>query len=288
MQFLKKILHQNRILLCISGMVLTLIILVCCNTDAPSSATNTSTSYTPQIAITTLDTVVAQQASVMMDLKQVDSVCKITEAGSYVLSGALDGRIEIDAQDQLVHLILSNADIRSASGPALQVLSAGKVIISLQEGTTNAFTDNPFYSNDSTADACIYSECDLTINGAGALNIVGYYQDGVHTKDVLKILGGDVFVQAKQDGLQGNDGIVVTCDSLQVQSERHGLYTSKSGKTAKGNMEIYNGNHSVVAGGYAFSCAADLYIDECQMYGKGVLGTYKVAGNAHIAEVAGE
>ena len=73
-----------------------------------------------------------------------------------------------------------------------------------------------------------------------------------------------------------------------MQSERHGLYSTKTGKLSKGNIEIYEGNHSVIAGGYAVSCAADLYIDQCELYTMGVLGTYKTAGTAHIAEVLRE
>jgi len=281
MRFLKK-LHRNSFLVIVCVLLSPVAMLTGCYADAPLTTGEAVVPFTPQITITTADTTATAESPFTVDLGQVDDVCRITDAGSYMLSGHLTGRIEIDAQDQVVQVILAGVEVTSSSGPAFQVLSAGKVIISLQEGTENTFLDGAAYPQNSIADACIYSECDLTVNGTGSLNIIGYFQDGVHTKDVLKILGGNVFVQAKQDGLQGNDGIVVTCASLQVQSERHGLYTTKTGKISKGNMEIYNGGHSVVAGGYAFSCAADLYIDQCQMHAMGVLGIHKTAGNAYV------
>lgn len=288
MRFLKKFQHRNNALLAGCGLLLTLAMLTGCHTETPLPSESLPIPYEPQITLTTADMTATAESPVHIDLGQVDEVCRITDPGSYVVSGDLAGRIEVDAQDQVVHLILAGVEVRAALGPALQVLSAGKVIVSLQENTENTFLDGKSYPADSAADACIYSECDLTINGDGSLNVSGYFQDGIHTKDVLKILGGSVFVQSKQDGLQGNDGIVVTCQGLQVQSERHGLHTTKSGKVSKGNIEIYSGDHSVIAGGYAFSCAAELYIDECQMYAMGVLGTHKTAGNAYVAEVLGE
>lgn len=255
-----------------------------CAPKDPTPVQNDGMELTPQIAVTKADTATDGQDAKVVDLDGVSDLCKITEPGWYFLSGVLEGIIEIDAQDQVVHLILGGVDVKSVSGPALQVTSAGKVIITLQEGTENTFRDSAVYPQGSTMDACIYSVCDLTINGTGALNVSGYYQDAIHTKDVLKVLGGKVFAQAKQDGMQGNDGILVTCQSLTVQSERNGLYTTKTGKPAKGNVEIYGGDHSIIAGGYGISAATDLYVDECRLYAMGVLDTYKVEGRSFVAE----
>lgn len=286
MPFLKKSQHRNMPLVKLTGLLLFAAMLCGCVAAPQKPAENPAAEYTPQIKITTADTTVAGQDAVLVNLKEETSVCSITGAGCYLLSGTLSGKIEIDAQDQIVHLILGGVDVRSVSGPALQVNSAGKVIVTLQEGTVNTLRDSAPYWQGSQADACIYSECDLTINGTGSLNVSGYYEDGIHTKDVLKILGGKVFVEAKQDGIQGNDGIVVTCPTLTVQSERNGLYTTKTGKPAKGNIEIYSGDHSIIAGGYAISCVADLYLDQCSLYATGILDTYKVDGKAFIAEAS--
>lgn len=284
MRFSKKFQHGNVLLVKTAALLLSATMLCGCAAGVQEPTQNIAQQLTPQIKITTADTTTAGQDPVFVDLETANSVCSITEPGCYLLSGTLSGKIEIDAQDQIVHLVLGGIEVESVSGPALQVISAGKVIVTIQEGTVNTLRDSATYPQGSQADACIYSECDLTINGAGSLNISGYYKDGIHAKDVVKILGADVFVQAKQDGIQGNDGIVVTCQTLTVQSERHGLYTTKFGKPAKGNIEIYNGDHSLIAGGYAISCAADLYVEQCSLYAIGVLDTYEVDGVTFIAE----
>ncbi len=281
MRFLKK---NKRKYLVLVVLLLSVISLCGCNTAVTVPSSTSTAQPAPQIKITTADTTVDGQNAVLVNLSAADTVCNIKNPGCYLLSGTLNGTIEIDAQDQIVHLILGGVEVKSVSGPALQVISAGKVIVTVQEGTMNSFRDSATYPQACLADACIYSECDLTINGAGSLNISGYYEDAIHAKDVLKILGGTVFVQAKQDGIQGNDGIVVTCSELTVQSERNGLYTTKTGKTGKGNIEIYSGDHSIIAGGYAISCVADLFVDQCSLHANGVLRTYKVDGNTFVAE----
>lgn len=284
MRFSKKCHHSNVLFAKLAALFLSMTVLCGCDTGAQEPMQNMAEQFTPQIKISNADTTVAEQDAVLVNLEEADSVCSIREAGRYLLSGALSGKIEIDAQDQIVHLILGGIEVKSVSGPALQVISAGKVIITVQEGTVNTLKDAATYPQGTQVNACIYSECDLTINGSGTLNVSGYYEDAIHTKDTIKILGGDIFVQAKQDGIQGNDGIVVTSQTLTVQSERNGLYTTKTGKTGKGNIEIYSGDHSIIAGGYAISCAADLYVDQCSLYAMGVLDTYRVDGETFVAE----
>lgn len=255
-----------------------------CSDSSPAPQSPDTVPATPQIKITSADTNISEEGAVSIDLNTVDRVCLISEPGAYLLSGALAGSIQIDAEDQIVHLIMDNVTVDAPAGPALEVLSAGKVILTLKDGTTNTFQDSGIYVDEPDADACIYSPCDLTINGDGSLSVSGYYKDAIHTKDVLKILNKNSFIQSKRDGLHGNDGIVVCCQDLTVQSERNGLYSTKSGKVAKGNIEIYNSGCSIIGGQYALSCAADLYIADSNVYAMGVYGNLQVLGTSYIAE----
>lgn len=219
---------------------------------------------------------------VLLD-EYVDGFC-IKEAGSYYLTGTLGGQLQIDAQEQIVHLILDNVLIESSSGSAMVVHSAGKVILTLQEGSINSIRDSATYPTGAKEDACIYSACDMTVNGKGRLNVSGYYEDAIHTKDVLKIIDADVFVQAKRDGLHGNDGIYITGATLSVESERHGLNSTKTGNVPKGNIEILGSECSVIAGGYAISSSADLYVYDCNLYAIGVYDAFNVKGTSYIDE----
>lgn len=264
-----------------------LLLLTGCNTEMTSSPNSQwNMDYiAPKIALTAADQETACVAQNVVDLNQItEEVYRITEPGCYKLFGELDGTIQIDVEDQLTHLVLNGVVVESSQGPAVEVLSASKVFITLQEGSENFLLDAATYPKASDANACLSSSCDMTINGAGSLHVYGYYKDAIHSKDVLKILGGNLIVQAKRNGLRGNDGVVVRCESLDVQSEKNGIQSTKFGEGAKGNIEIYGSICSVIGGEYAISCASDLYIADSSIYALGVLADMKVDGTSAIEE----
>lgn len=283
MRFLKKKYHNGIKKLCAAlGM---LILLTGCYADTSSSAPlQGNVDAVAKIALSTADQETNCVEQNVIDLNQLEEICRITQPGCYLLSGELDGTIQIDAEDQLIHLVLNGVVVESSQGPAVEVLSAGKVFVTLQEGSENFLLDAATYPKASDANACLSSSCDMTINGTGSLHVYGYYKDGIHSKDVLKILGGNLFVQAKRNGLRGNDGVVIRCESLDVQSEKNGIQSTKFGEGAKGNVEIYDSNCSVIGGEYAISCASDLYIADSSIYTLGVLADMKVDGTSTIEE----
>lgn len=257
-------------------MILSL--LCACGDMQSTQSGNDQQVLSPQITTTAADVDIGSKGAAVIDLGKETSICRITDPGKHILTGSLKGRIEIHAEDQVIHLILAGVDVVAPDGPALVVRSAGKVILTLQVGTQNTLRDAPGYAQGEQADACIYSECDLTINGSGELKVSGYYKDAIHSKDVLKLLGGDVYAQSKRDGIRGNDGIVIHCRKLAVESERNGLYSTKTGKPAKGNIEVLGGDLSIIGGRYAICCAADLIVTDCQLHTIGVVSKYQVAG----------
>lgn len=285
MLFLKKLLpNAFWHLFLMAGMFAVL--LSGCGQSLPENAHMRNGEYLqPKIRLTTADLETDCASPVCIDLDGItEELCLITKPGCYVLSGELKGTVRIDAEDQMVHLVLNGATVDSVHGSALEVMSAGKVIVTLQENTENTLQDSGAYPKDTDADACLFSQCDLTINGSGALNVYGYHKDAVHTKDMLKILGGNLFVQSKRDGLRGNDGIVINGSTIDVQSEENGIRTTKTGKETKGNIEIYDSICSVIGGKYAVSGAADLYIADSTVSAMGILGNIRAEGISSIAE----
>lgn len=215
----------------------------------------------------------------------------LTGSGDIRLSGSLDGSVVIDAaEDELVHLYLAGVDISSGRGPAIVIRGAAKVIVTLVSGTENVLTDSPDYTDPEgrkryeETPACLYSICDLTVNGDGTLRVYGYYEDGIRSKDRMKLLGGSVEVQAKGDGIRGNDGILIRDVSVEVQSEKNGLRTTNRGEDDRGVIEISGGTVSVVAGEKGIYTASDLYLYRCQCSVNAVEEKVKAEGTACIAE----
>ena len=240
--------------------------------------------YEPVFAVTRADKAVGDEKEILVDLSEMPNPYKIQDAGTYRLTGALYGSICIEAEEQIVHLILDEASVYSGSGPAIQVDSAGKVILTLEEGTVNTLQDSGTYQAEGEENACIYSMCDLTVNGTGALNVHGYYKDGIHSRDVVKILEGEIYIQAKRDGIRGNDGILIGGGELEIESERTGLHTTKSGKTGRGNIEVLNGTLTIISGEYAVYALGDLCVRECTVLARGILEDLQAEGMVYIRE----
>lgn len=191
------------------------------------------------------------------------STLNITQTNDYVLSGTLTGNIVVNVfNDENIHLLLNNVEIHSENGPAIYIQKAGKVILTSIEGTTNTLSDSVIYSEDNPG--CIFSNVDLTINGSGLLNVYGYFEDAIRSKDLLKLVNTNVYVKSNQDGLRGNDGVIIVNSNTIAESENIGIRSVSE----KDMTLIHGGICKVVAGQNAvsanrhvsiFNCQADLY-----------------------------
>ncbi|MBO5302437.1 MAG: carbohydrate-binding domain-containing protein [Lachnospiraceae bacterium] len=241
-------------------------------------------SYDEAYQITDADLQTENIEAEYIDLTKQRAITWIKDAGTYVLSGNYEGQICIDAQDERVHLILNGVNIQSYDGPALYVKSASKVILTLAEQTENVCMDSTDYSDYKDSEACIFSTSDLTINGSGTMYVYGYYKDALRSRDVIKVLDGNLFIQSKSDGIHGNDGIVLMPETLSIESEGKCLYTTKNGKREKGFIDICGGKTSLISGEYAISSAADVSIRTCTVSCKSVIADIFCEENQYIEE----
>ncbi len=208
----------------------------------------------------------------------------ITEAGAYRITGNVGGQICVDVQDEIVYLILDGAYLHAYNGPAIDVESAAKLVITVPEGSESTVSDTAYYEGFSSRKACIYSECDLTINGGGSLSVSGYYKDAIRTKDVLKILGTTLTVKAKKNGLRGNDGVVFENATADIQCEGTGIYTRTDNKENRGFASIKGGTVSIIAGEYGMRVAENLYIQDCEASITGVEQDITCDGTEYVEE----
>ena len=219
-----------------------------------------------------------------MDLSGVqDAVVEISEDGDYLLTGDYEGKIVIDVcEDEIVHLYLNNVNIVSSDGPAMDVRSAAKVILTVMEDTENVFSDSAYYEDSAQAKACIYAVCDLTINGSGSLYVYGYYKDGIRSKDCIKILDSQLYVQTKGDCIRGNDGILIYGAALELEGEGCGLRTTDTGKDDRGIVASDEAWLKVTAGESAIYSAADVYLTGSEYYFSTVQEEIRAGGETHI------
>lgn len=174
---------------------------------------------------------------------------QITAAGVYVLSGAMQGSVTVNAGSQdKVQLVLNGVDITAANTAAISVENADKVFITLAEGTRNTLTVSSF-DGDSDLDAAIFSRDDLTLNGSGALTIVSA-ANGIVCKDDLRIAGGSYDITAEGRGIDANDSVRVYDGSFVIVSGKDAI-RAKHDESEKGYVLIMNGSFNLTVNGGA-------------------------------------
>ncbi len=150
----------------------------------------------------------------------------ITEEGIFVIAGnAKNTSIIVNTDDNSkVQLVLSNLTITNDNNPCIYVKNADKVFVTITG--SNSLTVSETFTSDSTTnlDAVIFSKDDLVMNGAGILNISST-DNGITSKDDLKITGGTINISCTSDGLEANNSIAIKDGTITINSKKDGLHT---------------------------------------------------------------
>lgn len=177
----------------------------------------------------------------------------IITAGTYTLSRTLNnGQILVETTDEdPVVLILNGINITNATSAPIYVSNAEKVVITLAEGTENVVTDgNTYLFADAETDepnAAIFSKDDLTINGSGSLTVNANYNNGIVSKDDLKIVSGTITIHAVNDGLKGRDSIAIKDGNLTINAGGDGMQANNDEDTEQGYIAIEGGTITINA-----------------------------------------
>lgn len=188
-----------------------------------------------------------------------DGIVKITKEGIYVFEGKYTGQIQVET-DVKVRIILNGVEINSKDGPALYVLNAEKTYITVVDGTENVLTDTTNYTDEEPT-ATIYSKDDLIFNGTGKLTVEGNYQDGIISKDDLKIWNGNITVTAMNNGIKGKDSVRIFDGNITITAENDGIKTTNDTDEGKGYIQITGGTIKITAGHDGIQAETDLSIE---------------------------
>lgn len=174
------------------------------------------------------------------------STVTIKQEGVYVFSGELNGKIVVDLdKDTKVRIILNNVSITSTDGPAIYGNASDKIIITLDENSTNTLVDSSKYSNEEDWKGTISSNDDITINGSGKLNITGNFKNGIQSNDKIKIVNGDINITAANNAIVANDEVKIKNGNITIKSGNSGIKAKNEEDNTKGYIIIENGNISI-------------------------------------------
>ena len=213
-------------------------------------------------------------------VKYSNNVLTIKEAGTYILSGTLNGSVQVDKGiEGTVRIVLNGATIKTLDSQASAAIvfkqSDALRILTVAEGTVNEVSDSV---GDTAADgdgaAIQAKKSSLTINGSGTLIVmaVGEEANGIKVKNTLTILSADIQVTAVKNGIKADNLIEIKEATLTVTAGNDGIKTDIEPETEEealayaadptaGYIYIENSTITVTAADDGIAANACLYIN---------------------------
>lgn len=191
----------------------------------------------------------------------------ITEDSEYSLSGEFYGNIVIDAGDDYKFgLELNGFTITSYKQCPIAATSGDKLTVSAKKGSENFVYD---YRDEATSDdeisSAVYAACDLNVQGKGELTVISAHNNGVHTKDDLKIKNLTLTVVCSDNALKGNDSVTIESGVITLTANAgDGIKTKNSDVSSKGNQRgivtVSGGTVTIYAARDGIDAAYDVVI----------------------------
>ena len=200
--------------------------------------------------------------AIVLDVEDNQEIT-ISKEGIYLLSGtASEYTVRVEASKETkVQLVLDGLDVTNTDFPVIYVVSADKVFITTTDSNntlevTGAFRDD----GDTGTDAVIFSKDDLVINGTGTLNIVSS-DNGISSKDDLKITGGTLNITAVSDALEAHDSVAIADGDITIHTPKDGIHSEDDEDDTVGYVYIGGGTLNIEAGDDAVHATTVLQID---------------------------
>ena len=195
-----------------------------------------------------------------------DQTVTIGAEGVYVLSGDYTGQIIVEAEDTAkVQLVLNGVKLENQTSACIFVKTADKVFLNLAENSVNTVNTGDNFvlaDGEDEPDAAIFSKEDLTINGTGPLQVSTGYQDGIVSKDDLKICGGTIVVEAEDDGIRGRDSVRILDGNITITTASgHGLKSNNDEETDRGYIRVDGGSITINSGKDGVNAVNDIQIN---------------------------
>lgn len=281
----------------------------------PTVACAASQSYTEQNATLIAFSDDAVTASGAYSGYEIDGTAvSITEAGTYVLSGACaDGSVTVKKEVTGVTLVLDGLDLSSAATSPITINKSAEATLLAAAGSENTVADSAD-TNDENAAIKVKTGASLTMGGAGALRVDGNYKngikgaaqaaitvdelaltidavdDGLSCDDALTILGGTLDITAGGDAVKAspdvdseNEPDTVSRGDITISGGTLTLVSAADGVQADGDLTISGGTFDITAnGGHETVLAEDA--DSCK--GLKADGTLSVTGGTFAIDSA--
>ena len=172
----------------------------------------------------------------------------IKQPGTYVLSGTLKGQLFISVDKTTkVHLVFKGFTVHEDALSPILCERADKVVITLADGTENYVNDmhSGFVDGGTPPDGrnagAIHAKMGLTINGNGSLTVNSTYRHGIVSNSNLRIVSGDITVNAVEEGLKGKESVSIRGGNILIASCDDGIKVNQADEEDQGFFAMEGG-----------------------------------------------
>ena len=242
--------------------------------QAEDAAATSSLNMVSGGALDTTDMFTARDLEQTADLSEAQSytitdgqTIEITSEGVYVITGtASNASIVVEAGDEdKVQIVLDGVSITNDSAPCIYVKSADKVFVTTTDSENSLTVTGTFSADgDTNTDAVIFSKDDLVLNGTGTLTIKST-DNGVTSKDDLKITGGTLNITCTSDALEANDSIRIADGIISIDTAKDALHAENDEDDTVGFVYICGGTLNVESEDDAIHATTIIQIDDGEL-----------------------
>ena len=240
---------KKRILFGIIILFMTILVFTGCQLKSKNDASSSSASKSTTSVISTSD--IFTDRDLEQDIDTSDATTydiednknvTIDSEGIFVISGtAKNVSIIVDADDEdKIQLVLKDVTITNSDMPCVYVKNADKVFITTMSTNSLSVTGTFTSDGETSTDAVIFSRDDVVFNGNGSLTIQSS-DNGISSKDDIKITGGTITINCVNDALETHEMIAVAGGNLTIKTSKDGFHAE------------YDDNDTIIfAGEYLF------------------------------------
>ena len=240
--------------------------------DEPSGEVDNEIQENPDDVIIETDyqiTCISGTVDGYIENKETITFTNIKEDSVYLISGSFDGNIVIDCSDNYkFELQFSNFTITSSLINPITILSGSKVQLTAKKDTNNFVYDYREAidsSDENSYSSAIYSLVDLELGGKGNLEIYSKNNNGIHTKDDLKVKNLNLNVVCMDNALKGNDSVTIESGNIKlVAKSGDGIKTTNShinsNDNQKGTITILGGTLDIYSACDAIDSSYDVVV----------------------------
>ena len=187
----------------------------------PSVACAASESYTEQNATLIEFSDGSVTAAGAYSGYEIDGTAvSITEAGTYVLSGACaDGSVTVKKEVTGVTLVLDGLDLTSTTTSPITINKSAEATLLAAAGSENTVADSAD-ANDESAAIKVKTGGTLTLGGTGSLTVDGNDKNGIKGAAQSSITVDELVltIDAVDDGLSCDDALTILGGTLEINA----------------------------------------------------------------------